>query len=225
MRGLATAVMLAAPLTAAGAQSVPIVRLPQPRTRGEVSLEEALARRRSVRAFADRPLALAEVAQLLWSAQGVTSASGGRTAPSAGALYPLELFVVAGDVTDLAPGIYRYRPASHDLARVAEGDHRRALAAAALGQSSPAGAPVVFVITGVYERTTGKYGDRGVRYVHVEAGLAAENLCLAAAAEGLGAVVVGAFDDARVGEVLGLTRDLRPLLLVPVGRPRGRGGP
>jgi SagB-type dehydrogenase family enzyme len=94
-----------------------------------------------------------------------------------------------------------------------------------LGQSSPAGAPVVFVITGVYERTTGKYGDRGVRYVHVEAGLAAENLCLAAAAEGLGAVVVGAFDDARVGEVLGLTRDLRPLLLVPVGRPRGRGGP
>jgi len=192
------------------------VPLPPPRRTGDESLYAALAARRSVRQFASRPLALADLGQMLWAAQGVTSPAGGRTAPSAGARYPLELFAAAGNVTDLAPGVYRYRPASHDLVRQADGDRRAALADA-VGQPSPGQAAAVLVFTAVYERTTARYGDRGVRFVHFEVGLATENACLAAAAMGLGSVVVGAFRDEQITQVVGLREDERPLLLLPVG--------
>ena len=122
-------------------------------------------------------------------------------------------------MTDLAPGVYRYRPASHDLVRTVDGDHRPALAEA-VGQGSIEQAPVVIVLTGVYERTRQRYGDRGTRFVHIEVGLAAENACLAAVAAGLGSVPVGAFRDEQVTRVLGLAAEEQPLLLLPVGWPR-----
>ncbi|HSD33702.1 MAG TPA: SagB/ThcOx family dehydrogenase [Gemmatimonadales bacterium] len=196
-----------------------IVTLPPPRERGPLSLEEALRSRRSVRRFAGGPLSLVEVSQLLWAAQGTTSAAGGRTAPSAGALYPLELYVVVGDVTALPRGIYRYRPRRHDLVRVDSGEDRRsALATAALGQRWISSGAVVFVIAAEYERTTAKYGERGERYVHMEVGHVAQNVYLQAAALRVATVFVGAFRDSAVARVLELPATVRPLGLMPLGR-------
>ena len=163
---------------------------------GRMPLERAILLRRSVRDYRDEPLSLGDVAQLLWSAQGSTSPRGFRTAPSAGALYPLEVYLVAGRVDGLAPGVFRYRPDGHELLKVFEGDRRAELASAALGQSWVKDAPASIVISAVYEKTTGKYKERGNRYVHMEAGHAAQNVCLQAVALELGSVVVGAFVEA-----------------------------
>jgi len=195
-----------------------VLDLPQPRYDGNVSLEQSLLQRRSVRDYTGEPLTLAEVSQLLWSAQGITDARGFRTAPSAGALYPLEVYVVAGNVRGLTPGVYRYEPDGHRLLRLMDGDKRAGLADAALGQGSVEAGAADFVITGVYERTTAKYGDRGIRYVHLEAGHAAQNLCLQATALGLGTVTVGAFQDDEVMRLLNLPGNETPLYIIPVGR-------
>jgi SagB-type dehydrogenase family enzyme len=195
-----------------------VMKLPQAKQKGTMSVEEALHRRRSVRSYANRPVALADVGQLLWAAQGVTSRDGLRTAPSAGALYPLEVYLVAGRVNDLAPGIYKYRPAGHELLQVAEGDHRAQLAAAALDQDCVKQAPASIVIAAVYERTARKYGDRARRYVHIEVGHAAQNVFLQAVALKLAAVPAGAFDDDQVRSVLGMERNEQPLYILPIGR-------
>ncbi len=192
--------------------------LPPPRPASPVSVEEALASRRSVRHFADAPLTLADAAQLVWAAQGITHAEGLRTAPSAGALYPLEIYLVAGTVAAAPAGVYRYLPAHHRLERTVAGDRRRALAAAAFHQNWIAEAPAMIVIAAVVRRTRLKYGERGERYVPIEAGHAAQNVGLQAVALGLGATIVGAFADAEVKRLLGLTEE-EPLLLVPVGKP------
>jgi SagB-type dehydrogenase family enzyme len=197
-----------------------IVDLPQPQLKGTVSLEETLQMRRSVRNYAPISLKLKDISQLLWSAQGVTSEWGGRTAPSAGALYPLEVYLVAGDVEGLESGIYRYIPSGHKITDVKEGDIRRALSVAADNQSWVADAPISIVITAIYEKTTGKYGDRGVMYVHIEAGHAAQNVCLQAVALGLGAVPVGAFEDQTVKDVIGMNDGETPLYIIPVGKVR-----
>jgi SagB-type dehydrogenase family enzyme len=149
-------------------------------------------------------LTSAQLGQVLWAAQGVTGGTGLRTAPSAGGLYPLELYVVAGEVADFQPGIYQYQVDRHVLALSAAGDHRADLAAATLGQGWVALAPAIIVVAAAYGRTTAKYGDRGVRYVHMEAGHAAQNVCLQATAIGLGCVVVGLFDDREVKRLIGL---------------------
>jgi SagB-type dehydrogenase family enzyme len=193
------------------------VALPAPRLDSGSSLERALAERRSVREFARGALTLPQVAQLLWAAQGVTQRGGARTAPSAGALYPLELYLVASEVHDLAPGVYRYVPGRHLLVPVAAGNVRRGLCAAALAQECMAEGAAVFVFTAVEGRTTRKYGPRGVRYVHIEAGHAAQNLALQATALGLGSVTVGAFDDTTVSRLLNLPEGEAPLYLMPVG--------
>ena len=195
-------------------------KLPDPKSRGIVSLEDSLAKRRSVREYDNTPLSLEEVSQLLWAAQGITAHWGARTAPSAGALYPLEVIVVVGNVVDLPPGGYRYDPKGHELAGITLGDLRPQLASAALGQSAVRNAAINVVFTAVYQRTTRKYGDRGIQYVHMEAGHAAQNLCLQATALGLGTVPIGAFDDEQVGRLLNLPKDERPLYLIPVGKPR-----
>lgn len=194
------------------------VTLPPARHTGAVSVEEALSSRRSVRDFADATLSLQDAAQLSWAAQGITHSSGRRTAPSAGALYPLEVYLVAGNVETLPPGVYRYDPRRHQLAPTLTGDRRRELAAAALHQTWIAEAPGAFVIAAVFRRTRIKYGERGERYVHIEAGHAAENLCLQAVALGLGTTVVGAFSKSEVGRLLGLSEE-EPLLIMPVGKP------
>lgn len=194
--------------------------LPPVESKGELSVEEAIQVRRSVREFGRGGLDLADVSQLLWSAQGVTGKGGYRAAPSAGALYPLELYLVVGDIEGLSAGVYWYRPETHELIHLASGDLRKRLASAALGQSCVRRAPAVLVIASVYKRTTGKYGQRGRRYVHMEVGHAAQNVYLQAAARGLGTVLVGAFDDQEVQDVLGLPPDHEPLGLMPVGRKR-----
>ena len=186
----------------------------------EMSVGQALKQRRSIREFSRDGLVLEDVSQLLWAAQGLTSRHFVRTAPSAGALYPLEVYVVAGDVEGLAPGVYRYRAKKHDLVLVTQGDLRKQLASAALGQDWVRRAPAVLVITGVYERTMAKYGERGRRYVHMEVGHAAQKVYLQATANGLGTVMVGAFHDKQVQEVLSLPADHEPLGLMPFGRKR-----
>lgn len=189
--------------------------LPAPRLTGQVSLEEALARRRSVRSFEETGLTDTEIAQLSWAAQGSTTAEGRRTAPSAGALYPLELYVA------LPAGVYRYDPDHHHLEMRSERDLREELQRVGLGQDAIGEAPAVFVITGVHARTSAKYGERRTpRYVQLEAGHAAQNLLLQAVALGLGAVPMGAFYDDQVREVLSLPVAEAPLYLIPVGHPR-----
>lgn len=181
-------------------------------------MEEAILKRRSVREYADKPLTLEEVSQLLWAAQGKTAEWGGRTAPSAGALYPLEVYVAVGNVDNLLPAIYQYQPDRHELVKVRDGDVRGELAMASLGQMWMGKGAMQVVIAAVYERTTSKYGDRGVRYVHMEAGHAAQNVYLQAAALDLGAVVVGAFDDDWLKNILGMPKDQVPLYIMTVGR-------
>jgi SagB-type dehydrogenase family enzyme len=196
------------------------IPLPAAASGGEMPVEEALEQRRSIREFSRDGLELEDVSQLLWAAQGVTGRRGYRAAPSAGALYPLEIYVVAGDVAGLSPGVYRYRPDKHDLVLVADGDRRKPLASAALDQGWVRRAPAVLVIAAVYERTMAKYGERGRRYVHMEVGHAAQNVYLQATARGLGTVMVGAFDDDEVRKVLGLPADHEPLGIMPVGHGR-----
>lgn len=196
-----------------------MIPLPPPRTDGPVSVERALQQRRTVREFSAAALALGEIGQLLWSAQGITHPEGLRAAPSAGALYPLELTVVAGNVTGLNAGVYRYDPAGHVLMPLAAGDRRADLARAALGQSWMQQAPALIAFGAVETRTTRKYGQRGSRYVHIEVGHAAQNVFLQAESLGLGAAVVGAFDDAAVAAVLQMPEGEKPLYLMPVGKP------
>jgi SagB-type dehydrogenase family enzyme len=197
-----------------------IIELPEPRYDSDVSIEQSLLQRRSVRSYAGQSLTLQDLSQLLWAAQGVTDPRGFRTAPSAGALYPLELYVLAGDVQNLSPGVYKYEPDEHGLVRTMDGDKRAELAEAAMWQDFVGEGAIVIVFTAVYERTTGKYGDRGIRYVHIELGHAAQNLCLQATAMDLAVVTVGAFYDEEVVELLGLPEDEHPLYIIPVGRKR-----
>lgn len=194
-----------------------LVILPAAQQKGQLTLEECLSKRRSVREYRDASLTAAEVAQLLWAAQGIT-ATARRTAPSAGALYPLETYLVTGKVESLSAGVYGYNPASHTLRRVAEGDVRRQLAEAALSQDFLCHAPCSIVFTAVYRRTTSKYRERGFRYVHMEAGHAAQNVCLQAVALGLGCVTVGAFEELRLRQILPIDSEEEPLYLLAVGR-------
>jgi SagB-type dehydrogenase family enzyme len=190
-----------------------LISLPAPREQGETSLEQAIAQRRSVRAFAERPLTMEQLSQLLWAAQGLTDPRGFRSAPSAGALYPLELYVINAD------GLYHYRPEGHELARLMEGDQRAAVWQAGLKQDALRDAPAVFLFAAVYQRTANKYGERAERYVKLEAGHAAQNLLLQAVALGLGGVPIGAFYDEQLQAALSLPEDHEPLYLLAVGYP------
>ncbi|MFW6181752.1 MAG: SagB/ThcOx family dehydrogenase [Spirochaetota bacterium] len=200
-------------------------RVDLPRVEGEtgVSLERVLAGRRSVRRFADRPLSMKQAGRLLWacagrSADGVTGAT--RTIPSAGGIYPLRVYLAAGSVQGLEAGVYRYLPEEHRLLLQAGGDLRRDLARAALQQGFIARAPASVVITARTARTARRYGARAQRYVHIEAGHAAQNLSLEAVALQLGTVPVGAFIDEQVAEVIGVDmKEEQPLYILPVGFP------
>jgi SagB-type dehydrogenase family enzyme len=194
------------------------ISLPAPVTSGRVSLEETLYQRRSIRDYQKENLTLVEVAQLLWAAQGKTVDWGGRTAPSAGGLFPLEVYVFSGQVDELAPGVYRYITEKHELVKIKDGDLRVALGAAALGQNPVKNAAIDILVTAAYARTTVKYAERGVRYACLEAGHAAQNICLEVTALGLGAVTIGAFDDGQVAKVAGLPGAETPLYVIPVGR-------
>lgn len=198
------------------------VQLPPATRQGVISLEEAIAARRSTRRYASDPLTRSQLSQLLWSAQGLTGDVGLRAAPSAGATYPVEVYVVVGGpaVEGVPSGLYHYQVNSHSLSVQADHDVRLELAEAALGQGFIARAPAVIVLCAVYERTARTYGPRAERYVHMEVGHIGENISLQAAALGLATVMVGAFYDDAVAVALGLPRDVRPLYIIPVGRPR-----
>jgi SagB-type dehydrogenase family enzyme len=197
-----------------------VIKLPSPRTDSDVSVEKAIERRRSVREFSDAPISLADLSQLLWAAEGMTGGGELRASPSAGATYPLEIYVVTARVTDLSNGIFKYRPQKHELVRMREGAMLREFARGSVGQSCVEEAAAVIVLAAVYERTTGVYGQRGIRYVDNEIGHTAENVWLQAVALGLGTVAVGAFDDDAVAEELHFKRGEKPLYLLPIGKPK-----
>ena len=196
--------------------------LPPPSQRGAMSLEESVARRRSVRRYKGEPLSLSQLSQVLWSAQGITHAEGLRAAPSAGATYPLEVYVFVGrgGVEGLEAAIYHYNVENHSLCRHKEGDLRQQLSTAALDQEFLAQAPVDIVICALYERTAWRYGRRAERYVHMEAGHVGGNTHLQAVALGLAGVMVGAFSDEDVSRVMNLEREVKPLYIIPLGKPR-----
>jgi len=199
---------------------VPEIALPQAKLEGTSSFEANLRSRRSIREYRRTRLTLEAVGQLLWAAQGVTSSSGERTAPSAGALYPLEVYLLAGRVEHAPAGVYRYKPQVHALRTHVEGDRRRQIAEAALGQSALRDAAAVLIIAAVCGRTAAKYGSRASRYVHIEVGHVAQNIYLQARSLDLGTVIVGAFEDEKVHEVLQLPEKEEPLALLPVGVPQ-----
>ncbi|MGQ9688735.1 MAG: SagB/ThcOx family dehydrogenase [Desulfobaccales bacterium] len=196
-----------------------VVKLPAPAHKGKISVEEALKSRRTVRSFANQGLELSQVSQLLWGADGTSDPRGYRTAPSAGATYPLEIYLAVGErgVSGLAAGLYRYRPEFHSLELCQRGDLRAAVARSSLHQTWMAEAPVMVIIAAEYRRCMARYGDRGVRYTDMEAGAAAQNLFLQAEALGLAAGIVGAFQDRALQDLLKLPSNHEPLLVMPVG--------
>ena len=206
-----------------------VIKLPPPQLKGKVSLEEAIVRRRSVRRYRREPLDLCQLGQILWSAQGITASRGLRATPSAGATYPLDIFVVIGrqgvvvsgskqTAQELQAGIYHYEVDSHSLILHKAADLRPDLARASLDQEFIIDAPVAVVICAIYHRTSQRYGRRGERYVHMEVGHAGENIHLQAVALGLATVEIGAFHDEEVMKVLGLEEQIKPLYIMPVGK-------
>jgi len=194
------------------------IALPDPNRAGQLTLEATLAKRRSIRDFSRQPLTSAEISQLLWAGQGITSPMGLRTAPSAGALYPLDLYVAIGHIQSLPQGVFRYDPAKHILQPVGGGDRRDKVSRAALSQTWIADSAAVIAVAATMRRTTRKYGERGVRYAHMEAGHVAQNICLQAAALDLAVTPVGAFRDHEIRHVFEMASDAEPLYLLPVGR-------
>ncbi len=194
------------------------IKLPRPKTTGRMSLEEAIVKRHSVRNFSKKELSLDEISQLLWAAYGqrdvdsVTGAS--KTVPSAGALYPMEIYIVSPN------GVFHYFPSNHSLKEISDKDLRSALSHAALWQEAITRAAVNFVITCVYDKICWKYGERGMRYAHIEAGHIAQNIHLQAVCLGLGSAPIGAFSDTAVQKALYLPKDNIPLYIIPVGHPR-----
>jgi len=196
------------------------MRLPDPTIDGNVSLEMTIHQRRTVRSFGSKTLTLTQFSQLLWASQGVTDPGGfKRAAPSAGALYPIDIYGAVGEdcVEGLHPGIYLYDPAIHSLSLTQQGDARKGIAVASLGQIWMSYAPITFVITAEYSRITGKYGQRGIRYAMIEAGHIGQNIFLQSQALGLEAGIVGAFQDREVIQIMGIKSTHEPLLIMPVG--------
>jgi SagB-type dehydrogenase family enzyme len=194
--------------------------LPPHKQKGTVSVEEAIQDRRTVRDFSPKAIHLHHLSQCLWSGQGITEENGyKRAAPSAGALYPLDLYAVVGSggIEGLEPGVYQYDPKRHALLQMMKGDKREDLALASLRQMWMSRAPVTFIITAEYRRITGKYDKRGIRYAHIESGHLGQNIFLQAGALGLVCGIVGAFDDGRVIKAAGLPLSHEPLLLMPLG--------
>jgi len=195
------------------------ISLPQPLYKSQTSLEEALLSRKSIREYKQEPISLEELSQLLWAAQGMTREWGGRTAPSAGGIYPIQVYVVVKNVDDVERGVYLYDAKNHSLILLSKGDFSKSLMSAVLNQRWIGDAALNFVITGNYNKTVSKYGERGIMYVHLEAGHVSQNIYLQAAALNLGTVAVGAFDDEEVRKIIHVDKEETPLYVMPVGRP------
>ncbi|NTW32866.1 MAG: SagB/ThcOx family dehydrogenase [Bacteroidetes bacterium] len=225
-----------------------IIKLPKPMLKGNMSVEETMATRRSVREYSatDTVLTLDEVSQLLWAAYGVTDSLIKKskipdsiriknkipdsvkykirkfflkTAPSAGGLYPLEIYLVAGNVKGLAPGVYKYRPLGHYLLLIQTGDKRKELCTASYDQQMVGKAPISLVYSAVFSRNTKKYEQRGrERYVCMDLGHSGENVYLQATALKMGTCAIGSFEDSDVSKVINMPKEEEPLYIMPVGR-------
>ncbi|MFB0566623.1 MAG: SagB/ThcOx family dehydrogenase [Candidatus Aminicenantaceae bacterium] len=210
-----------------------IIQLPNPRYESKTSVEKALSTRRSIRNYAEEPLSTSDISQILWAAQGITKKrerlptkwntkyewqGGLRTAPSAGALYPMEIYLIAGNVKGLSKAVYKYIPKNHSLKKVIDGDKRTEIYDVALKQGSIKEGAALIVMAGVYERSSFKYGERAQRYVHIEVGLIGENIYLQGITLGIGTVMIGAFKDEELKKVLGLPQDEHPLAIMPLGK-------
>ncbi len=196
------------------------MNLPKPLTDGNVSLEQTIKNRRTIRSFDSKSLGLEQMSQMLSAAQGISEDRGlKRTAPSGGALYPMDIYAVTGNngVEKLKPGIYHYEPVSHSVSLISEGDFRNEVASVSLWQSWMAKAPLNLVVTAEYSRICSKYGERGIRYATIEAGHVGQNIFLQAVAMGLGAGIVGAFDDKKLISIMSMPKTHEPLLVMPVG--------
>lgn len=201
-----------------------LIKLPEPVFKSDYSVEESLKNRRSVRSYSNIPVTLKQISQVLWAAYGVTEPSererlrgGKKTAPSAGATYPLEIYLVAGEVDGIDPGIYRYLPENHSLKKKQSGDKRNKLFVAAL-QPWVKTAPASLVYSAVFERTANKYRERGRnRYVCMDLGHSAQNVYLQCTALGLGTVAVGSFNDKKLKTVIGMPEEETPLYIMPIG--------
>jgi len=196
-----------------------VVELSQPKFKSGVSIEEALLKRRSVRNYMNEPLSNSEISQLLWAAQGITEEKYNlRTAPSAGALYPLEIYIAVSNVEDLVPGLYKYQPQNHTLKKISKGDKRPDISNAALRQDAIESSSAIILITAVYERTAVKYGGRTERYVNIEVGAAAQNIYLQSFSLEIGTVMIGAFKDDALKNILRLPENENPLAIMPLGK-------
>lgn len=196
-----------------------VILLPEAKNTGNVSVEEAIALRRSVRQYSPAALTIEDISQILWAAQGITESHHKlRSAPSAGALYPLKLYLVCGEDEPIPAGVYKYDPEAHSIVKYKDGDIRKELYQACLSQEAVLDAPVVLFFSAVYKQTRDKYGARGEMYVHFEVGHAAQNVYLQATARNLGTVSIGAFDGASVKSLLNMPKDETPLYCMPIGR-------
>lgn len=199
------------------------IKLPEPSYQGTLSVERAIKQRRTIRDFQKKPLKISQLSQILWAAQGITDKRGFmRAAPSAGALYPLDIYAVVGDgaVKGMETGVYHYDPKFHTVKKVCEGDKRGEVARASLGQMWMAKAPAILAITAEYKRITGKYGERGIQYATIEVGHSGQNIFLQSAGLGLDAGIVGAFHDNEVRESICARKSHQPLVLIPIGYKR-----
>jgi SagB-type dehydrogenase family enzyme len=217
---LAAGLLVLAGSLANAQQPAGTVRLPEARRQGTLSLEAALAARHSTRALTRDSVDLADVAQLLWATQGINRPDGHRTAPAAGGIYALELYVVAARVRGLPAGVYHYRQAGHLLETVSAGDRLQAITDSATHQAWQADAAVAVIFTGDYQRLGARFRDRAERYVPMEIGFAAQNLYLEVAALGLGTTFAGSFQDSTMARLVGLPAGQTPMGIMPIGHPR-----
>lgn len=193
------------------------IKLPDPEISNKGGIEALFAKRRSIRKYTDKEFSESMISRFLWAAQGLSSKEGLRTSPSAGAIYPLEIHLVAGEGSEIEPGTYRYDPEEHTLNQEIMGDIRIQLSEAALSQAMIRNAPVSLVISAIYARITGRYGKRGIRYTDMEAGHVAQNVYLLGTELGIGTCAVGAFDDEQIRKVLKFPANEEPLYILPLG--------
>jgi len=194
------------------------IKLPEPNLKGMMSLEEAIMKRRSIRDLKDESITLEELSQILWAAQGITSKDGKRTVPSAGMTYPLEVYILVRRVNGMNPGIYHYNPSYHDLNSIKVGNYSDELKQAAFNHVSISEGGITIAITADFSRTTSSFGERGERYVYLEAGHCAQNIYLQVTALNMGSVVVGSFNDQEVQKALSLPENHKPIYIIPIGR-------
>ncbi len=194
------------------------IPLPQPDKKGKVSIEEVLSKRRSIRNYLNEPIKLSEITQLLWAAQGITANDGRRASPSAGATYPIEIYLANGSVIGLNKGLYKYIPEKHSLQLIYEKDLFFEICKSTYQIELLKRSAGLFIITAIPEKTTSVYAERGFRYIYMEAGHIGENIALQGVSLGIGTVMIGAFDDHKLSEILKLNKGEIPLYIIPIGK-------